>query len=502
MINNLGDLWQRLSLIQRIMLLGVVLACLGAAAVLMGWARRPDMRLLYNGLAPEDAARIVEKLNDSDIRYELKNGGTTVFVDKQHVYSTRLAMASEGLPNSSHAGYRILDDEKIGTSPFSQRVNFTRAIEGEVATTVELMESVVSARVHIARSDSAVFSAKAGETSATVALRLKSGRRLTGQNVAAIVNLLAGSVDGLKADKVVVVDSQGNLLSGEADNELAGKAGTFLDYKSQVESYLAHKAEDMLTAVLGPDRATVQVDASIDTTNVNETTETYDPVNRVVVKEEIKSKSSTPTGVGKNGEGGGNSTKDEETFSEYLVSRTVQQKADLPGKVNSLSVAVLVDLTPAKSADGNGPAAPMPTVQDVQDLVTKALGLKDPDSIKVATARFYQPSTLVEDTEVADEGLFTKDLILEIARRSSLGILVIGALLALKIFGKSKGAKQWADQSVPALQGVGGQSDNLLPAQEADPNQLRNHISRALQDNPEEVKRLFVNWVENDKEEA
>ena len=287
------DIWQRMGFLQRILLISVLLACGGAAALLLGWARQPDMALLYTGLDPEDAAQIVEKIRDADTTYELRNGGTAVYVPSDKVYTLRLELAGEGLPSGGREGYGLLDNEKIGTSPFSQRINYARAIEGELAKTISLFDAVAAARVHIVRPDSKLFQGTNQGASATVALRLRPGRKLTQQNVAAVVHLVAGSVDSLSHESVVVVDSRGNLLSSGTDDDFATGAGNVLDYKSQVEQYLARKAEDMLTLVLGPGRATVKVDATIATKTISETVEQYSPDEKVPTKEELMTKSSS-----------------------------------------------------------------------------------------------------------------------------------------------------------------------------------------------------------------
>jgi len=479
-------------------LLAILVACATTGVLLMSWARRPDMCLLYSRLSREEAGRIAEKIRDADIPYQLKDGGTTILVPEEKVYSLRLSLASQGMPAGEHAGYKILDDEKIGSSPFSQRVNYVRALEGELARTIELLNGVASARVHVVRPQGTLFAGQRASASATVMLRLKPGKRLSDGNVAAIVHLLAGSVEGLSPEDVVVADAEGNLLSGEATTEMARGAGTFLDYKSRVEQYLAGKAEEMLTAVLGPGHASVRVDAVIAGTSSNQKTETFDPDKKVVTKEEIKSKSSSP-GSEKTG-GAGASTKEDTTISEYMVSRTVKEEAELPGKIESLSVAILVDLTPPSQPEGDQATAAQATLteEDVKDIAQKATGASEEDiTVKVAT--FHRPWAALEGPPEKEEGFFGKSFILEVARRMSLGLLVIGALLALKIFGSGKGKP-----GVAALDGRASEGGNLLPASAApaDAEALRRRITRALQENPEEVKRLFLNWVESDKGEV
>lgn len=492
MLDNLQQVWKGMGLIQRVILLAVLLACISAVALLVGWAKQPEMALLYSDLEPDEAAKIVESVSDEGVEYELRRGGTSVYVPRRDVYSLRLKLASAGLPQGSHAGYQILDREKIGASPFAQRVNYNRAIEGELAKTIELMDGVSSARVHVVRPEAPVFAGEQRQPSATVALRLNPGRRLSSANVAAVVHMVAGSVEGLVPSKVVVVDAAGNLLTNENDSELARGANTLLDYKSQVEQYLSGKAEEMLTAVLGPNRASVRVSASINTRSVDETVESYDPEAKVLAKESIETTQSTPSADGEGA--GGASSKEENIISEFKVGRTVRQQREMPGKIESLSVAAFVDLSGPEPQEGEEGAAatagPAISVEDAEEIIRNALGLDAEASVKVVNMPFHTPQQADMAPPEPEDGMLS--LILEIARRSSLGILVIGALIALKMFtGKSKPA-------TAALEGAGEQ--NYLPAEgEDDSEQLRRRITRALQDNPEEVKRLFLSWVKTEE---
>jgi len=328
LLENFREVWRRVGLFHRVALVAILLASSGAVVLLVDWARRPSMSLLYSKLAPEEAATIVEKISDADIPYQLKEGGTAVYVPQKDVYSLRLTMAGEGLPVGDQAGYRILDNPQIGTSPFFQRVSYIRAIEGELAKTVQTLDGVVSARVHIVRPEATLFNSEQSRASATVALRLGGGRRLTNANVAAIVHLLAGGVEGLQPSDVVVVDSQGNLLSGSDDEALAKKAGTFLEYKSQLEEYYAEKAESMLATVLGPNRSSVRVSAEIDTSTVEVTSENYDPTGRVSSREDIKTRSSQ-SGSEEEGAAQPESEKEETITTEFEVSKTIRRQMEL-----------------------------------------------------------------------------------------------------------------------------------------------------------------------------
>jgi flagellar M-ring protein FliF len=496
-VQSVAALWQKAGLAQRITLLTLLLSCIGGAALLVNWARKPRLVLLYSGLAPEDAVKIVDKIRDADIPYELKGGGTAIYVPEEKVYSLRLTAASQGLPTGQQAGYKILDDEDIGTSPFAQRINYRRALEGELARTIQMLEGVVSVRVHVARPEPSLFVGSEKESSATVALRLRAGHRLSPANVAAIVHLVAGSVEGLRADNVVVVDTAGNLLSGQTDTELAKGTNSFLDYKTRVESYLARKAEDMLAAVLGPDRASVRVDAIIETSSLSESTTTYTPDGRVATKEEEEIKSTTPPAAA-----GGESarpaaaTKESTMSTEYLVSSKIEERRDLPGKIKSLSVAALVDLSPAEEkTEGGAPPQPAITEKDVKAIICKATGVTETD-IEVVNAPFRRPAAPAAEGAQAGPGNW--DFYLALAKRFSLGILVIGALLVLKMFGRSK-----KESAALALEGESGRA-GLLGAREVEtsPDLLRARITDALAKNPEEVRRLFLTWVQSEEGEA
>lgn len=485
---------------QRLLLVTIALACAGAGVLLVGWARQPEMALLYSDLAPADAAEIVEKARDAGIPCKLSDGGSTIHVPRQNVYDLRLTLASEGLPSGHQAGYKILDEDRIGTSPFAQRVNYVRAVEGEIARTIRLIDGVEAARVHVVRPEATLFGGREQKASATVALRLQAGWHLKRGNVAAIVHMVAGSVEGLSPDQVVVVDSQGTLLSGDNEPGAVAGASSVQDYKARVEEYLSGKAEQMLTAVLGPGRATVKVSAKIETSSVSRSTETYNPDQKVIARESINSTSSkTPSET----DAATGETKEENIETEYLVGKTVEQTTVLAGEIESLTVAAFVDLSPPDPSgdeEGDAPAPqPVMSVEDAEEVIRNALGLGENDTLKVVNTTFNRPVPVIAE---AGGGL-DKEFWFEIARRGSLGVLVIGALLALRIFRGAKSKAQPGATEAPALQGqTAGQGNLLAASSEMRPEMLRAQITAALQENPEEVKRLFLRWAQSEKGES
>jgi len=495
-IQKIGAVWQKVSLVQRALLITIVLTFIVVGALLTNWARRPDMRMLYQQLSPEEASKITEKISEKSIAYELRNGGTTIYVPEEKVYQLRLDIAREGLASGGQGGYKIFDNEKIGVSPFVQSVNLKRALQEELAKSIQMIDGVVYARVHMVTPEQTLFTAEAGNTTASVVLRLKPGYRLSALNIAAITNLVSGSVEGLNSDNVTVIDSQGRLLSTQSDNTLASGAGTVQEYRERVEQNLSDKVEEMLTAVLGPGRATIRVSAVIDMNSVNIATETYDPTAKVASKEEITTGSETEPGAattaGQPAVAGG-IKKDETIVTEYEVGKTVRQELMLPGQIKSLSVAAFVDLSASDANEtASSSSALIMELTEVEEIIRNALGLKKTDALKVVNVRFHRPD--VESMIEQEPSSWPR--IMAIVRHASLGIMAICALFVLRIF---KGAKKKAAETAPTGQLPGAEGHvGLLPAETGKSESLvmRKQIASALQNNPGQVKQLFSSWLE------
>ena len=495
-VQKIKAIWEKISLVQRALLVAIVLTFVIVSGLLVHWARRPDLRMLYKDIVPEEAAEITEKISEQGVAYELRNGGTSIYVPKEKVYQLRLDMAKEGLPAGGQSGYKIFDNEKIGVSPFVQSVNLKRALQEELAKSIQMIDGVNQARIHIVSSEQTLFTSEAGKTTASVVLRLRAGYRLSSLNIAAITHLVSGSVEGLTSDKVTVIDSQGRLLSNESDQTMANGAGTVQDYRERVEQNLEDKVEEMLTTVLGPGRAKVRIHAVVDMNSISTVTEKLDPKG-VAVKEEITTGSETgASGESSGGQVAAGSLKKDETIStDYEVGKTVTNEVTLPGEIKSLSVAAVVDLSPpdANEANSAGQAANVMDPNDVEKLIENALGLDlaGGDSLKVVNATFHRPVDSLPDEELS-AGL---DFV-AIARQASLGIMAVCALLVLRMFrGAKRKVKMAAGQGqLTGTEGPGG----LLPGGSggSEPLVLRRQIASALENNPEHVRQLFTSWIE------
>jgi flagellar M-ring protein FliF len=492
LLQKIALVWQKVNLVHRALLAAVLVASVLIGYLLVHWARRPDMRMLYQELSPAEASQITERISEQDIPYQLRDGGTTVYVPKAHVYQLRLDLAKDGLPVGEQSGYKLFDDEKIGVSPFVQNVNLKRALQDELAKSIQMIDGVAHARVHIVTPEQHLFASEEAETSASVVLQLRPGYRLSSTNIAAITHMVSGSIKGLKSERVTVVDSQGHLLSSESDTQLATGAGTVHDYKERVEQGLVKKAEDLLTAVLGPGRATVRVSAVVDMNSISTITETYDPVSKVPIKEEIVSGSESGAGGAQGQAAAGTTKRDETSKIEYQVGKTVKQEIVLPGEIKSLSVAAFVDLSvrdPNAQGPGGQPALIM-QVTEVEEIIRTALGLKTADSLKVVHAQFHQPAQTIVDEEPSAWPKY-----LALARQLSLGIMAFCALIVFRIFSKARGRAVAVQAGQLPEGGAGG---GLLPGSSpaTEPVLLRRQITHALRNNPEQVREMFLNWIE------
>ena len=506
-LNNLKHVWGQASLTHRMMLIGITCGLLAVVGLLVSWSTRPDLVLLYGGLTQEDAAQISQKLRDEDIPHKVKDGGTTILAPAEKIHELRLTMVAQGLPTGGNGGYKILDKEGLGSSPFKEKVNFVRAICGELEKTLMVFPGVTNARVMVVSPDQRLMARSRGEASASVYLKTRGGARLKRENVLAITNLVAGGVKGVTPDKVVVVVN-GKLEAGQEKDELSAISGTLFEHKINYEKYMANKVETMLAAALGPGRATVQVDASFSTKTLQKTER------KIYSDQQALTKTST-TKIkdeaikDKNGGSSGGST-DNTTEEAFDYPSDTIQTVERPGKIEYLSVSVLVDLSQpnneTKEGEEAGAPVKMPTVAQIKTAVENIVGLNNPDLAEsksvVSVEDIVFQKVESNDKPVEEAGMFSMDFILEIAKRGSLGFAVLGMLLAMKII-RGKKAKEAAagspgtENAEGAMGGGSAQSAQQSHQFKGADRALKTKISNALTNNPNQVKQLFLSWVES-----
>ncbi len=368
----------------------LVLACLVVAGVFAGvlyWSSRPSFALLYSGLRLEDAAAAREKLADEKIPVQLRDSGRSLLVPESDVYRARLLLASAGIPKQSAAGLELFEQPRFGLTDFAQRVNYQRALQGELERTISSMDGVEWARVMLVLPTERLFAGPSEKkASGSVMVGLVAGGTLSGVQVRSIRHLVASAVPGLSARSVTVADQTGRLLSQRAEEEEespVGAASDQVDIQERVEKLLTHKAQSLLDAALGPGQSIVRVHAVLDFSRVEKRSEKFDAEGRVVASEKISSESASgslatgaggPVGVTTVGnpanlvvEPSPPRSKKEDIATEYRIPSDVEHMVQQGVRVRDVSVSVCV----ARRATPREPAQ----IKALQDLVATAVGI-------------------------------------------------------------------------------------------------------------------------------
>jgi flagellar M-ring protein FliF len=385
---------------------------LGVAVVL--WSRTPDYSMLYGRLSDMEAAQVTASLDSAGIPYRIERGSGAITVPSDKVHEARLKLATRGLPRGDGTGFELLDgNQGFGTSQFMEQARYNRAIEGELARSISTLQSVESARVHLAIPKRSVFVRDRNKPQASVVLKLFSGARLDDERLAGIVHLVASSVEGLDAEDVTVVDQNGRLLTANSGEQGMAASASHLAYRRKLEQEYIKRIEDILIPVLGEDGVRAQVAADIDFTIVESTTESYQPDDRAIRSEETFEESTTPgmaagvPGALTNQPPPAGQLDDDATAGDdqskpvnstrratrnYELDRSISHTRNLPGAIKQLSVAVLVDYR--TQADDKGKSVRVPLADDeitrITDLVKEAVGFSEErnDSIQVSNIPF------------------------------------------------------------------------------------------------------------------
>lgn len=426
---QIKEMFERFNSTQKISLITLSVITVLAILVLLIWANRPQYTILFTDLSSTDASRIRDQLQDNKVSYQLKNSGTTILVPKDQVYELRLQLASEGIPTQPGAGYEIFDRTNLGISDFVQKLNYRRALEGELGRTIASLSEVEQARVHVVIPEPALFREDKKETTASVVLKLKGRVRLQEEQISGIAVLVARSVEGLEAENITILDSYGNLLSGmKTPNPVIGLSSNQLELQHKVESYLASKAQSMLDGVLGAGRSIVRVSSELDFQTIERTREIYDPESAVIRSEE-RTESST-NGVGNS------QVKEENALSNYEINKTVEHIVDTGGSIIRLSAAVMVDGTYRSGENGGMEYIPRgeQEMASLRDMVRGALGIREErgDILQVTNIAFDKETfTQAKETWAATE---VKDVLIAVLPKAILGIVLLVLIFMIRGF--------------------------------------------------------------------
>jgi flagellar M-ring protein FliF len=433
----------------------VTVTLIGFFAFLMMRVTAPQMTPLFTDLALEDSATIAKELDREGVSYELRNDGNIIMVPSDRVARLRMTLAENGLPKGGGVGYEIFDkSDALGTTSFMQNVNNLRALEGELSRTIRSIDRVEDARVHLVMPDRPLFSRDKIEPSASIVLKVRGS--LEAAQVRAIRHLVATAVNGLRPQRVSIVDEQGQLLADGAGDDATGGDISADERQASFEKHLREQVESIVSSVVGPGHSRVQVSADFDFNRITQTSDKFDPDGRVVRSSQTREETSASNDGANNQVTVGNelpganqrqaaavdpnaaprdqSRKSEEIVN-YEISKTTKTEVIEGGRLNRVSVAVLVDGTYAKDDKGDVTYQPRSKedVDQIGALVRSAIGFdqKRGDQVQVVNMRFAETpaNPISEPTGWLSAFHFTKDDIMRAIEMAVMGVLGLVVLL-------------------------------------------------------------------------
>ena len=411
LFSRLKTLGGALSNAQRLSLAGAFLVVVGIMGASTYWIQRPSYALLFADLDPESAGDVVSRLKAAKVEYQLDEGGRSVRVPASKIDELRLEFASGGLPSSGRIGFEIFDRTAFGATEFLEQVNYRRALEGEIARTIATLGEVSSARVHIAMSRSSLFASKEQPAKASVVLKLRGNHSPTNATVQGIANLVASSVEGLRPEAVVILDSFGRPLARPAGSDDEPTGGPQMERQQRIEHDLTTKVVSLLEPVVGSEGVRVNVSVRLDPQSEEATEEKWDPTTQAIRSRQVTGDAGAAGASGAQGLAGSRANlpapvppaptgtppqptptpaatpptspvvaRGSET-TNYEISKTIRHTIRPRGEVARLSVAVILDneAVLAKNPDGTTSrsthARKPEELQKIQSIVAAAVGL-------------------------------------------------------------------------------------------------------------------------------
>lgn len=379
---------------------------LSLTSLLFYWALQPSYTVLFGSLSPDSAQSIVEELESMGVSYELKDNGRSIMVPRERVYNLRLQFAAEGSTGSDYQGYELFDQNTLGMTDFMQRINKKRALEGELARTVNSLSQVESSRIHIVMPERSPFQETTVDPSASVILNMKQGQSLAKDQIQGIGELISGSVEGLNTENVVILDQDGNRISENillSEETLAGS--THMRVRQNTETYLTNKGQTMLDRVLGPGNSILRVSTEHNFDKVTRESESIDPDSRIVISEEKRTSTNSnqtqEPSVQEQGQNQAittNQIQDESSVQvrNYEVSNTRETLEKTVGEITHISASILLNhhVETTTNEDGEKVTNVQPyteeEIEEIKNVMAGALGIDTErgDELTVKQIRF------------------------------------------------------------------------------------------------------------------
>ncbi len=415
----------------------VIIACFLALGV---WVGERSYAPLYTDLQPDQSINLVKILQQENIPYNVSENGSTISIPPELVQQTLMKLAVKGMPAGHKPGLEIFDKESFGTSSYVQRINYIRALQGELTRTIATIKSIKRSNVHISMPPKSSYFEKTEDPKASVVVDLHMGRELTKVEIKGIQNLVASSVDALRPERVTVVDSSGRALS-KTEDPLSALSATMAERQQQIETELGSKIEDIVGRIVGRGMVVARVSAELDFDPLQEEEKIVDPENvalRSQDKAEDNLEASRPTAAGVAGAEGAlpgpasaapearqNLAKSRDN-SQYEVSTKLRRKEKALGAIKRLTVAVLVNNKEAVDAEGKSEQIPVTKEQKdvIEKLVRSSIGfVEGRDTITVESSDFAKEDLERHDEIVAKQQ--QRHLFFSLLRYGTVGLFIL-----------------------------------------------------------------------------
>jgi flagellar M-ring protein FliF len=466
-LQSLVDFLKGLGAARLMAMIAVTAALIGFFAFVIMRVTTPQMTTLFTDLSMEDSSGIIKDLERQAIPFELRNDGSIIMVPKDKVTRLRMKLAEGGLPKGGGVGYEIFDkSDALGTTSFVQNINHLRALEGELARTIRGIDRVQAARVHLVLPERPLFSRETPEPSASIVLRVRGA--LEPAQIRAIRHLIASAVNGLKPQRVSIVDEAGQLLADGSQTDVDQAVGD--ERRNAYEKRMRKQVEDIVSSVVGQGRARVELSADFDFNRITQTSDRFDPEGRVLRSSQTREESSATAdsngqvtvnnelpGAQQNGaqQAARDQSKKTEETNNYEISRTTKTEVTEAGRVNRISVAVLIDGAYTKTEKGDlvYKERSKDELDRIAALVRSAIGFnqKRGDQVEVVNLKFADAPVVPQLSEPGGFlGMvqFTKDDVMYIIE---LGVMMLLGLVVMFMVIRPLVKKILASEEVKAL---------------------------------------------------
>ncbi|MDR2581438.1 MAG: flagellar M-ring protein FliF [Fibromonadaceae bacterium] len=496
LLTQFRDIWQRFNAVQKAILLSALVLTFAGVIVVISIqavnATDSRMATLFANMDIASAADVTAFLQENKYEYKLANDGRTILVPKNAIYEVRMSLARSGLPKSQGKGYELFDRNQLGMTDFAQNLNYRRAVETELARSIESFREVEHARVHVSIPRQTLFMERREEPTASVVIKLRAGEVLEDRQVRGIQHLVASAIDALRARQVQVFDDSGNMLTrGYADNAVAEHTDHNMEFRRSAEAYLERQVVAILDGVLGPNKARVKVSADLDFDQVSKTEESYDPTRRAVRSEQRDdgTRSNVPPEAG-------NEVR-ESSISNYEISRKIAQIISSPGTTRRLTVSVLVDgIYERDSISGRRIYRPR-SEEDIAMLtqvVKNTVGFSQERNDDVYVANMQFDNSFFEEERRQMEQSSNKEIWETWALRVTIILIVILAFIFLRKVAMS--LIEAMNPPVPRYKEISIESETEeVPEPVRKQNELIEQLEAWTSANPESAANLLKMWL-------